>query len=136
MISQDQGTTTELKILQESDLQLFPQPLATLETSLPLLIRCPPLFLPSVYLPTAYLQCWSFFPPHLLSRHTNPTALIHKCSSTPAPSLPSLINLHVHSVAAAIHAFLYNTSHTPRGISHALPCSSNEKAAATKANGY
>jgi hypothetical protein len=42
-----------------------------------------------------------------------------------------LISLHAHSVAA-IHSFLYNISHTPREISHALPCSSNGKASVTK----
>jgi hypothetical protein len=43
-----------------------------------------------------------------------------------------VISFHAHSVAAAIHSFLYNISHTPREISHALPCSSNGKAATTK----
>ncbi len=30
------------------------------------------------------------------------------------PPLPRMISLHAHSVAAAIHSFLYNISHTPR----------------------
>jgi hypothetical protein len=59
-----------------------------------------------------------------------PTALAHNYSSTPhhnlAPPHSRVINLHAHLVAAAMHSFLYNISHTPRERSpHALPCSSN-----------
>ncbi len=46
------------------------------------------------------------------------TASAHNCRSIPhhnsAPLLPRVISLHVHSVAAAIHSFMYNISHTPR----------------------
>jgi len=70
-----------------------------------------------------------FSPPHLQ------TASTPNCSSIPhhnsAPPLPRLISLHAHSVAA-IHSFLYNISHTPGEISHALPCSNNGKVVATK----
>jgi hypothetical protein len=89
---------------------------------------------------STHLLSSSLAPPNrLCRRRSQPTQLIIVAPSPPhnlASSLPSLISLHVHSVAAAIHAFMHNTSHTPRGISHALPCYSNEKAAATKANGY
>jgi len=46
------------------------------------------------------------------------TASAHNCSSLPhhnsAPPQPHVISLHAHSVAVAIHSFLYNISHTPR----------------------
>jgi hypothetical protein len=45
-------------------------------------------------------------------------ASAHNCSSIPhhnsVPPLPRVISLHVHLIAAAIHSFLYNISHTPR----------------------
>jgi hypothetical protein len=64
------------------------------------------------------------------------TASTHNCSSIPhhnsAPPLPRVISLHAHSIIVAIHSFLYNISHTQREISHALPCSNNGEATATK----
>ncbi len=64
------------------------------------------------------------------------TASTHNCRSIPhhnsAPPLSCTIRLHAHLVVAAIPSFLYNISHTPRQISHALSCSSNGNAAATK----
>ncbi len=66
-----------------------------------------------------------------------PTASAHNYSSTPhhnlAPSHSRVISLHAHSVATAMHSFLYNISHTPRERSpHALPCSNNGETAAEK----
>jgi len=92
---------------------------------------------PSVFLlSTGYFadrKYENFF--HRFSPQHLQTASTPNCSSIPhhnsAPPLPLLISLHAHSVAA-IHSFLYNISHTPREISHALPCNSNGKAAATK----
>ncbi len=47
-----------------------------------------------------------------------PTASAQNYSSTPhhnsVPPHSRVINLHAHSVAAAMHSFLYNISHTPR----------------------
>jgi hypothetical protein len=47
-----------------------------------------------------------------------PSASAHNCSFLPhhnsALLQPRVINLHAHSVAVAIHSFLYNISHTPR----------------------
>ncbi len=49
------------------------------------------------------------------------------------PPHSRVISLHAHSVAAAMHSFMYNISHTPRKRSpQALPCSSNGKTAAEK----
>jgi len=46
------------------------------------------------------------------------TASTDNCSSLPyhnlVPPQPRVISLHAHSVAVAIHSFLYNISHTPR----------------------
>ncbi len=57
-------------------------------------------------------------PLHSSSLQHLQTASAHNCSSIPhhnsAPPLPRVISLHVHSVAAAIHSFLCNISHTPR----------------------
>ncbi len=57
-------------------------------------------------------------PFHSLSPQHLQTTSAHNCSSIPhhnsAPPLPRVISLHAHSVAAAIHSFLYNISHTPR----------------------
>jgi hypothetical protein len=66
-----------------------------------------------------------------------PTASVHNYSSTPHHNSASLhsrvISLHDHSVATAMHSFLYHISHTPRERSpHALPCSSNGETAAEK----
>jgi hypothetical protein len=126
------NTTTEL----ENTPSIRPAALSCLTSYAPRLLffSASPSSL-SVYLPTPISSADPFFPPNLLSRPTNPTALIHQCSSTPALSFSPLISLHAHSIAATIHTFLYNTSHTPRRIFHAFPCSGNEKVAATKANG-
>jgi hypothetical protein len=69
-----------------------------------------------------------------------PTASAHNYSSTPhhnsMPPHSHVINLHAHLVAAAMHSFLYNISHTPKERSpHALPCSSNGETTAEKRNG-
>ncbi len=69
-----------------------------------------------------------------------PTASAHNYISTPhhnsAPLHSRVISLHAHLVAAAMHSFLYNISHTPKERSpHALPCSSNGETAAEKRNG-
>ncbi len=66
-----------------------------------------------------------------------PTASAHNYSSMPhhnsVPPHSRVISLHAHSVAAAMHSFLYNISHTPRERSpHALPCNSNGETAAEK----
>jgi hypothetical protein len=66
-----------------------------------------------------------------------PTASTHNYSSTlhhnSALSHLRVISLHAHSVAAAMHSFLYNISHTPKERSpHALPCNSNGETAVEK----
>jgi hypothetical protein len=75
-------------------------------------------------------------PLHSSSLQHLQTTSAHNCSSIPhhnsVPPLPCVISLHVHSVVAAIHSFLYNISHTQREISHAFPCSSNGETATTK----
>jgi len=79
---------------------------------------------------------------HLFSTSKSPqppsfqTASAQLCSSIPhdnsAPPPSHMISLHDHLVVAAMHSFLYNISHTPKEISHALPCSSNRETATTK----
>jgi hypothetical protein len=58
----------------------------------------------------------------------------HKGNSIPHNSAPP-IGLHSHSVAAAIWVSPCSIPHTASQASHALPCSINGKATATKANG-
>jgi hypothetical protein len=57
-------------------------------------------------------------PLHSSSLQYLQTASAHNCSSIPHHNstlpLPRVISLHAHSVAAAIHSFMYNISHTPR----------------------
>ncbi len=105
----------------------------------------------TIYSPSNHFEPPSSFtlqlpPLNLLPSHSNfhtssatsvPTASAHNCSSIPhhnfVPPQPRVISLHAHSVAAAMHSFLYNISHTPIERSpHALPCSSNGETAATK----
>jgi hypothetical protein len=77
-------------------------------------------FSTTVSVPLLY---WLFYrkiedPLHSSSLQHLWTASAHNCSSIPhhnsASPLPRVISLHAHSIAAAIHSFLYNISHTPR----------------------
>ncbi len=85
---------------------------------------------------------WSFLPIHqpsilpvLLPRPPLQlqTDYAHKGNSIPHNSAPP-IGLHAHSVATAIWVSLCSIPHTASQASHALPCSINGKAVATKAN--
>ncbi len=80
-------------------------------------------FLSSSTIVSVPLLYWLFCrkiedPLHNSSLQHLQTASAHNCSSVPhhnsAPLLPRVISLHAHSVAATIHSFMYNISHTPR----------------------
>ncbi len=117
------------------------------KTSLPLPMLEKPLcfylFLLSIFLPLSPALILSLFPIH---QSSIPLVLLpkpplqlqtdsaHKGNSIPHNSVPP-IGLHAHSVAAAIWVSPCNIPHTASQASHALPCSINGKAAATKANG-
>ncbi len=104
---------------------------------------CLYLFLLSIFLPLSPALILSLFPIHqpsippvLLPRPPLQlqTDSAHKGNSIPHNST-SPIGLHAHSVIAAIWVSLCSILYTASQTSHALPCSINGKATATKANG-
>ncbi len=100
-------------------------------------------FLLSIFLPFSPALILSLLPIHqpsiplvlllrpLLQFQTDST---HKGNSIAHNSAPP-IGLHAHLVATAIWVSPCSIPHTANQASHALPCSTNGKAAATKANG-